>query len=79
MKRFVITSAAIIALGTSAFAGSCPGLMTKIDEALKTAELTEADKTKVMDLRKKGEEQHNAGQHSESVATLNEALKTLRM
>ena len=79
MKRLLIIAATVAALSTSAFAGSCPSLVGKIDEALKTAQLSDEDKSKVMELRDKGEEQHSSGNHAESVTTLNEALKTLGM
>ena len=72
--------AAILAVSTSpAFAFQCPGDMAKIDAALQTAQLSDADKAKVMELRAKGEEFHSAGQHQESVDTLAQALKILGM
>jgi hypothetical protein len=72
--------AAILAVSTSpAFAFQCPGDMAKIDAALQTAQLSDADKAKVMELRAKGEELHSAGQHQESVDTLAEALQMLGM
>jgi hypothetical protein len=72
--------AAILAVSTSpAFAFQCPGDMAKIDAALQTAQLSDADKAKVMELRTKGEELHSAGQHQESVDTLAEALQILGM
>jgi len=70
--------AAILAVSTSpAFAFQCPGDMAKIDAALQTAQLSDADKAKVTELRAKGEELHSAGQHQESVDTLAEAMKIL--
>ncbi|MFD2854556.1 hypothetical protein [Seohaeicola zhoushanensis] len=51
--------------------------MARIDEALKTATLAEADMAKVKELRAKGEEEHKAGNHAASVQTLGEALKLL--
>jgi hypothetical protein len=72
--------AAILAVSTSpAFAFQCPGDMAKIDAALQTAQLSDADKATVMELRAKGDELHSAGQHQESVDTLAEALKILGM
>ena len=49
---------------------SCPGEMKKIDAAMPTAKLSSADMSKVKSLRAKGEEQHKAGQHTESMASL---------
>lgn len=79
MRKLLLICASIVALSAPAFAGSCPTLVQKIDEALQTTELSEEDKTAVMELRNTGEEQHNNGQHDESVATLNEALAKLGM
>ncbi|NNE21678.1 MAG: hypothetical protein HKN11_03630 [Rhizobiales bacterium] len=77
MRKLLLTGTMLVALTGSVYAGQCPVLMQKVDEALATSELAEADKAKVMELRTKGEEQHAAGQHAESVATLNEALQAL--
>ena len=41
------------------------------------SKLSDADKTKVMNLRKSGEEQHTAGEHAASVKTLGEAKMIL--
>lgn len=79
MKRLLLTAATLVVLTSGAHAGQCPSLVQKVDEALKTAQLSEADKAKVMELRSKGESQHAAGQHAESVASLNEALQALGM
>ncbi len=79
MKRLLIIGTAVLALSTTAIAGSCPTLVEKIDEALKTTELGDADKAKVTDLRNQGEEQHKTGAHADAVATLTEGLKALGM
>jgi len=79
MKRLLLTGVAVLLLTTSVSAGQCPGLVKKVDEALASSQLSEADKAKVMELRNKGESQHAAGNHAESVATLNEALQALGM
>ena len=77
MKRLFLTGAALVVLTTGVYAGQCPSLVKKVDEALATSQLSEADKTKVMELRNQGEAQHAAGQHAESVASLNMALQAL--
>ena len=77
MKRLIITGLAAIALTVSAHAGQCPADMAKIDAALETAQLSDADKAKVMELRAKGQELHESGSHGESVNTLAEAKKML--
>lgn len=76
MKKTLIL-ASFLALATPAFANQCPTLMNKIDEAMKTAQLDDAKKAQVMDLYAKGKAEHEAGQHDESVADLNAALKLL--
>lgn len=78
MKKSMILVASMFA-SSIAFAHGCPGEMKKIDAALPTAKLSQADATKVKELRAKGEEQHKAGKHSESMATLGEAKKMLGM
>jgi hypothetical protein len=77
--RKLLIAAVFAAFATPAFATQCPAMMSKIDAALQTAQLSDADKAKVAELRKKGEEQHAAGQHAESEASLGEALKILGM
>ncbi|MEM8648445.1 MAG: hypothetical protein AAGF86_19195 [Pseudomonadota bacterium] len=77
MRKPLITAFAVLALTVSAHAGQCPADMAAIDAALQTAQLSETDKAKVMELRAKGEELHDAGNHGESVATLAEAKAIL--
>jgi len=79
-RRFLMKYLALIAalaLATPAVAFHCPLDMARIDEALPTATLSEADMARVRELRALGEEQHNAGDHAASVATLAEALALL--
>ena len=76
MKQ-VLLATSLLCLSTLAMAHGCPGEMKKIDAALPTAKLSAQDMSKVKDLRAKGEEQHKAGQHTESMATLAEAKKLL--
>jgi len=77
MKRLVLTAAAVLLLSGDAFANQCPDLMNKIDAALQTASVDADTKAKVEELRKTGEEQHTAGDHAASEASLNAALKLL--
>jgi len=44
---------------------------------LPNASLSEADRAKVQELRARGEEEHQAGNHNASVATLAEAMQIL--
>ncbi len=78
-RKIAIVSAVVLSMTGQAFAGQCPSMVKAIDAALQTASLSEADKAKVMELRNKGEAEHKAGSHAESVNTLNEAKKMLGM
>lgn len=69
--------ALMIVAPAAAWAGQCPMLMQEIDAALQTTTISEADKAKVQELRKQGEEQHAAGDHAASEASLNEAKELL--
>jgi hypothetical protein len=53
--------------------------MSAIDAALPTAQLSAADKDKVMKLRAKGEAEHKGSNHAASVATLTQAKALLGM
>ena len=64
---------------TGAFASRCPMEMTKIDAALKTAQLSADQKAEVEKLRKEGEELHNAGNHPASEAALDKAKDILKI
>lgn len=77
MRKLIVSAFAILALTISAHAGQCPADMAAIDAALQSAQLSEEDKAKVMELRAKGEELHESGNHGESVATLAEAKAIL--
>jgi hypothetical protein len=79
MKKLVLAAVAAFLLAAPAYATHCPTLMKKIDDALPTAKVSDADKAEITALRKKGEEEHKAAKHSDSIATLNAALKKLGM
>ena len=51
--------------------------MAAIDAALPNASLSDADMAKVKELRAKGEQLHQAGDHAGSEAALGEAKKML--
>jgi hypothetical protein len=57
--------------------GQGPTLWKQVDEKLQTAQLSDADKAKVMELRQQGEALHSSGDHAGSEAALNEALALL--
>lgn len=77
MIRSTIFALVLTLAPAAAFANQCPMLMGEIDAALQTATLSEADKTKVQELRAQGEELHSAGDHAGSEAALNEAKQIL--
>lgn len=79
--KHVLPAFAIVGLlvASPAFANHCPMDMKQIDAALKTAQLSDADKAEVMKLRKEGEALHNAGDHAKSVETLAKAKAILKI
>lgn len=79
MKKTIINAfilSAMLTAGT-AIAGSCPMDMKQIDTAMATSTLDAADMAEVKALRAEGERLHKAGDHSASVAALNEAKALL--
>jgi len=79
MKKIALAAALTLSLAGTALANQCPTLMNKIDEAMKTASVDDATKTKIMDLYNKGKAEHEAGDHAASEKDLGEALKLLGM
>jgi hypothetical protein len=78
MRNLLFTSAAILALSAgAAMARQCPAMMAEIDAALPAAQLSDADRARVTELREKGEELHEAGDHADSEAALGEAMEIL--
>lgn len=77
MRKSLIVAALAFALAGPALASNCPNEMTAIDEAMETAQLSDAEKTRVETLRAKGEEQHKAGDHAASMQSLKEAKSIL--
>jgi hypothetical protein len=74
MKRILIVAAAVVALSAPAFANHCPKDMAAIDAALaKNPKLTPAQLDEVKKLRAEGEAQHKAGNHAESLKSLQKA------
>jgi hypothetical protein len=76
MKKTFLASCLFV-ISSLAMAHGCPGEMKKIDAAMPTSKLSAQDTGKVKDLRAKGEEQHKAGQHTESMQSLGEAKKIM--
>ncbi len=78
MKR--ILTAAVLSLFVSgpAFAGTCPLMVKNIDAALAAMpDLSAEQIAEVTSLRDEGDAQHKAGQHTESVETLQKAKDIL--
>jgi hypothetical protein len=77
MRKTTLFVATMFAAGT-AFAGSCPTVMKKIDDAMaKSPKLTAAQADEVKKYRAEGETLHKAGKHTESIDTLAKATKIL--
>ena len=74
MRRFLLAAVAVVALSAPAFANHCPKDMAAIDAALaKNPKLSQAQLDEVKKLRADGEAQHKAGNHADSVKTLQKA------
>ena len=76
MQRIVV-AAMLLVLASPALANQCPTLWKQVDEKLPAAQLSEADKAKVTELRQRGEQLHGSGDHAGAEAALNEALALL--
>ncbi|HEY9538460.1 MAG TPA: hypothetical protein VIS03_12795 [Kiloniellaceae bacterium] len=77
MKALISAVVLSFTLASPAFAFQCPTDMAAIDAALQTAELTDEQKARVMELREEGEQLHSSGQHQASVDALAEAKEIL--
>ena len=68
----------LLTFSLSAFAGSCPRDMKKIDAALAAGPSVSAgDLLRIKELRASGESKHKSGQHADSVADLHQAMQLL--
>ncbi len=78
IRSVVLATAALALQATVAVAGQCPLDMKKIDAALAAGpQLSEAQMAEVKALRQQGQEQHESGQHRQSVETLKKAKDIL--
>ncbi len=77
LMRTLLISAFVVGLAFPSLANQCPSLVKQIDDKRQTAQLSDADKQKVTELRNKGEAEHAAGEHAASEKTLQEALAML--
>lgn len=76
------TTACAFAIGFAVFAMpamafQCPADISKIDQALQTSTLSDAEKAQVVALRDQGQALHDSGQHQQSVDTLAQAKQML--
>jgi hypothetical protein len=78
MPKLLTIIIAAIALSTlPAAARHCPKDAQAIDAAITKIKLADADKTKVLELKKQGLELHNAGKHADAEGVLAEAMRIL--
>lgn len=78
MKLTHLIIAATLAMSSNVFAMHCPLDMKKIDAALAQGpSLSSEEMALVKKLRAEGEKLHKAGNHSESVKVLGEAMQIL--
>ena len=72
MKKIILAFTFLI-FSASAFAGSCPLKLSKIDQALAAGKVENA--AEVRALRDQGAELHKFGKHGQSVRVLVKAMK----
>lgn len=81
MIRKLLAALVLMLFASTAWAHMCPSLMSEIDDALQdeatVSQLDESTLEEVKELRAQGEEAHTAGNHDESVATLEQAKELL--
>ncbi len=74
LRKTALAALLTVAFAAPALANSCPKHMAAIDAALaKNPQLSAQQMAEVKQLRAQGEEQHKAGKHDESMATLAKA------
>jgi hypothetical protein len=74
----VVVGLAVALSAGGAWAFKCPSLAKQAKELLSSTSSNTDKYAKAKALIEKGEGQHKAGQHNDSVASLEEALKILR-
>lgn len=77
MRRIIIATVAAALVAGTAYATNCPNEMKAVDATLTTTKLDAAKQKQVMDLRAKGEADHKAGKHADSMKALGEAKQLL--
>ena len=79
VRLLALALALSFAAAGPALARRCPMEMAAIDKAMQTAQLSASDRQRVMDLRRRGEEAHKAGNHPESERLLDQAKSILKI
>ena len=77
MRKAFVTAAACAFLAVPAFAGTFDEDAKLVEETVAVAQISEADKVKVMELTKMAKEQNAAGQADQASATLDQAKQLL--
>ncbi|HEY5701616.1 MAG TPA: hypothetical protein VIT83_05965 [Gammaproteobacteria bacterium] len=78
MRHLFLALALVFVLPGTAFAGSCPALMKKVDDALAANPDVDAETlAEIKKAREDGEKLHKDGKHDKSVEELNQALLLL--
>ncbi len=77
LRIVLIAGALVVGLSAQAYAAGCPGVSKQVTAGLAKSSLPAAKKSEIMALRDKGDGQHKAGKHGESIATLKSALAML--
>lgn len=77
MRTILLSMLVAGALAAPAWAGQCPMLMGQVEEQLAASGADEATKAQIQTLLDEGRAAHEAGDHAESEAKLNEALAML--
>lgn len=77
MKHIIVLLATML-ISAAAIAGSCPRLMSEIDNRLAAGPMLDAEIVEeVIILRTQGEAAHQQGDHDQAMAALEEALEIL--
>lgn len=79
MKSLLAAGTILIALAAPAFASECPTQIQKAEEALQTSTLDDAAKAKITEHIAQAKSQHEAGDHTASLATLKDTMQLLGM
>ena len=77
MKKVFVTAAALAMLAGPAIAGTFDEDAKMIQDTAASAQISDTDKAKVMELTAVAKQQNDAGQSDQAAATLNQAKQLL--